>query len=110
MIETAHKLIFDIGEIRRILSYLVGTISTFLLHARYLSGDLKQAVSTLRHVLDNLDPTFAEAHLLMAQIQMQQGNFLNAQQVHMLGEKSAMLTATATTTKATATTPVENAA
>ena len=86
MIETAHKLIFDIGEIQRILSYLVG-ISTFLLHARYLSGDLKQAVSTLRHVLDNLDPTFAEAHLLMAQIQMQQGNFLNAQQVYLLGEK-----------------------
>ncbi len=49
--------------------------------AKYLSGDLKAAVSTLQHVVDNLDPTFAEAHLLMAQVQLQQGNFLNAQQV-----------------------------
>ncbi len=49
--------------------------------AKYLSGDLKSAAATLRHVLDDLDPTFAEAHLLMAQIQLQQGNFLNAQQV-----------------------------
>jgi tetratricopeptide repeat protein 21B len=48
--------------------------------AKYLSGDSKSAVSTLHHVLDNLDPTFAEAHLLMAQVQLQMGNFLNAQQ------------------------------
>ncbi len=48
--------------------------------AKYLSGDQKSAVSTLHHVLDNLDPTFAEAHLLMAQVQLQMGNYLNAQQ------------------------------
>ena len=48
--------------------------------AKYLSGDLKAAVSTLHHVLDNLDATFTEAHLLMAQVQLHQGNFLNAQQ------------------------------
>ena len=48
--------------------------------AKYLSGDLKASVSTLHHVLDNIDPTFAEAHLLMAQVQLHQGNFMNAQQ------------------------------
>lgn len=48
--------------------------------AKYLSGDLKSALSTLRHVLDNIDPTFAEAHLLMAQVQLRQGHYLNAQQ------------------------------
>ena len=37
-------------------------------------------VSTLQHVLDNIDPTCADSHLLMAQIQLHQGNFLNAQQ------------------------------
>ena len=34
----------------------------------------------MQHVVDNLDPTMAEAHLLMAQIQVYQGHFLNAQQ------------------------------
>ena len=48
--------------------------------AKYLSGDLKSAVSTLQHVLDNIDPTCADSHLLMAQIQLHQGNFMNAQQ------------------------------
>ena len=48
--------------------------------AKYLSGDLKSAVSTLQHILDNIDPTDADCHLLMAQIQLHQGNFLNAQQ------------------------------
>ena len=48
--------------------------------AKFLSGDLKSAVSTLQHVLDNIDPTCADSHLLMAQIQLHQGNFLNAQQ------------------------------
>ena len=48
--------------------------------AKFLSGDLKSAVSTLQHVLDNIDPTDADCHLLMAQIQLHQGNFLNAQQ------------------------------
>ena len=48
--------------------------------SKFLSGDLKSAVSTLQHVLDNIDPTDADCHLLMAQVQLQQGNFLNAQQ------------------------------
>ena len=30
--------------------------------------------------MDNLDPTMAEAHLLMAQIQVHEGNYLSAQQ------------------------------
>lgn len=48
--------------------------------AKFLSGDLKSAVSTLQHVLDNIDPTDADCHLLMAQVQLHQGNILNAQQ------------------------------
>ena len=43
-----------------------------LAKARYLAGDIKAAMSTLQHVVDNLDPTLAEAHLLMAQIQLHQ--------------------------------------
>ena len=31
-------------------------------------------------LVDNLDPTMAEAHLLMAQIQVHEGNYLSAQQ------------------------------
>lgn len=48
--------------------------------AKFLSGDLKSSVSTLHHVIDSLDPTFADAHLLMGQVQLQLGNYLNAQQ------------------------------
>ena len=33
-------------------------------------------MGTLQHVVDNLDPTLAEAHLLMAQIQLHQVNHL----------------------------------
>ena len=47
---------------------------------RYLAGDIAAATSTLQHVIDNLDPTLAEAHLLMAQIQLHQGNHVKAQQ------------------------------
>ena len=47
---------------------------------KFLSGDLRSAVSTLQHILDNIDPTEADCHLLMAQIQLHQGNYLNAQQ------------------------------
>ena len=52
---------------------------------RYLAGDIKASLSTLQHVVDNLDPTLAEAHLLMAQIQLHQGNYLNAQQTLEVG-------------------------
>ena len=51
-----------------------------LAKARYLAGDISAALSTLEHVTENLDPTLAEAHLLMAQIQLHQGNHVNAQQ------------------------------
>ena len=72
--------------------------------ARYLSGDIKASLNTLQHIgnyftictlfllypipiiliilpsVDNLDPTMAEAHLLIAQIQVHEGNYLSAQQ------------------------------
>ena len=50
-----------------------------LAKARYLAGDIKAAMGTLQHVVDNLDPTLAEAHLLMAQIQLHQVIYLNCQ-------------------------------
>ena len=54
---------------------------SFLFVNKFLfSGDLKSGVSTLQHILDNIDPTDADCHLLMAQIQLHQGNILNAQQ------------------------------
>ncbi|XP_049726818.1 tetratricopeptide repeat protein 21A isoform X1 [Elephas maximus indicus] len=41
---------------------------------KYLSGELENAQSTLQRCLE-LDPTSADAHLLMAQIHLAQGNF-----------------------------------
>ncbi|XP_004676352.2 PREDICTED: tetratricopeptide repeat protein 21A [Condylura cristata] len=41
---------------------------------KYLSGELENAQSTLRRCLE-LDPTFVDAHLLMSQIYLAQGNF-----------------------------------
>ncbi|XP_006161408.1 tetratricopeptide repeat protein 21A [Tupaia chinensis] len=41
---------------------------------KYLSGELENAQSTLQRCLE-LDPTFVDAHLLMAQIYLAQGNF-----------------------------------
>ncbi|XP_073916282.1 tetratricopeptide repeat protein 21A isoform X3 [Castor canadensis] len=41
---------------------------------KYLSGELENAQSTLQRCLE-LDPTFADAHLLMSQIYLTQGNF-----------------------------------
>ncbi|XP_034340008.1 tetratricopeptide repeat protein 21A isoform X1 [Arvicanthis niloticus] len=41
---------------------------------KFLSGELENALSTLQRCLE-LDPTFVDAHLLMAQIHLAQGNF-----------------------------------
>ncbi|XP_057561624.1 tetratricopeptide repeat protein 21A isoform X2 [Hippopotamus amphibius kiboko] len=41
---------------------------------KYLSGELENAQSTLQRCLE-LDPTFVDAHLLMSQIYLAQGNF-----------------------------------
>ena len=38
--------------------------------AKYLAGDLKSSVSTLQHILDSIDPTDADCHLLMAQVEI----------------------------------------
>ncbi|KAK3857879.1 hypothetical protein Pcinc_020970 [Petrolisthes cinctipes] len=47
---------------------------------KFITGDIKGAAAALQHVLDNIDSTSSEAHLLMAQIQLYQGNFKQAQQ------------------------------
>lgn len=51
-----------------------------LAKVQFLSGDMKSAASTLQHILDDVDATCADAHLLMAQIQVQQGNYQKAAQ------------------------------
>ncbi|XP_013391055.1 tetratricopeptide repeat protein 21B [Lingula anatina] len=46
---------------------------------KFLSGDVDAAQGTLQHCLDQ-DSTFSDAHILMAQIQLHQGNFKQASQ------------------------------
>ncbi|XP_020612885.1 tetratricopeptide repeat protein 21B-like [Orbicella faveolata] len=46
---------------------------------KYLSGETDAAKAMLTHCLDQ-DPTFSDAHLLMAQIHLQQGNFKLSEQ------------------------------
>nr|XP_006812059.1 PREDICTED: tetratricopeptide repeat protein 21B-like [Saccoglossus kowalevskii] len=46
---------------------------------KFLSGDIDAAQSTLQHCLD-INPTFSDAHLLMAQIYAHQGSFKQASQ------------------------------
>ncbi len=48
---------------------------------KFLAGDLRSAVSTLQHILDNIDPTEADCHLLMAKIQLHQAGLLDIPQL-----------------------------
>ncbi|XP_070546763.1 tetratricopeptide repeat protein 21B-like [Ptychodera flava] len=52
--------------------YLLGKV-------KFLSGDIDAAQGTLQHCLD-VNPTFSDAHLLMAQIHCHLGNFKQASQ------------------------------
>ncbi|XP_063227668.1 tetratricopeptide repeat protein 21B-like [Bacillus rossius redtenbacheri] len=51
-----------------------------LAKVQFLSGDIKSAAATLQHILDDVDATFSDAHLLMAQIHSRQDNFQGAAQ------------------------------
>lgn len=51
-----------------------------LAYVQFLSGDTKAASVTLQHILDDVDATRADAHLLMAQILVQQGHYQRAAQ------------------------------
>ncbi|KAJ8866732.1 hypothetical protein PR048_032593 [Dryococelus australis] len=51
-----------------------------LAKVQFLSGDIKSAAATLQHILDDVDATFPDAHLLMAQIHSRQDNFQSAAQ------------------------------
>uniref|UniRef100_A0A6M2DHR9 Putative o-linked n-acetylglucosamine transferase ogt n=1 Tax=Xenopsylla cheopis TaxID=163159 RepID=A0A6M2DHR9_XENCH len=51
-----------------------------LAYVYYLSGDIFEANNTLQKILDDLDPTFADAHLLKAQICIQQNSYHKAAQ------------------------------
>ncbi|XP_071548285.1 tetratricopeptide repeat protein 21B-like [Panulirus ornatus] len=56
------------------------TALTLSARVKFITGDVKGAATSLQHVLDNIDSTSSEAHLLMAQIQLYQGNYKQAQQ------------------------------
>lgn len=49
-------------------------------YVQFISGDTKAASVTLQHILDDVDATCADAHLLMAQILVQQGHYQRAAQ------------------------------
>jgi len=45
-----------------------------LAYVHFLNGDTKAASLTLQHILDDVDATCADEHLLMAQFLVQQGH------------------------------------
>ncbi|CAL4107788.1 unnamed protein product, partial [Meganyctiphanes norvegica] len=49
-------------------------------NTKFITGDVKGASAILHHILEDIDSTSSEAHLLMAQIQLHQGNYKQAQQ------------------------------
>lgn len=51
-----------------------------LAKVQFLSGDLVASLSTLQKILQDIDPTNTDAHLLIAQIHIQQGQFNRAKQ------------------------------
>lgn len=51
-----------------------------LARVQYLSGDITIATRTLQRILHDIDPSFTDAHLLMAQIFIQQGAMQRALQ------------------------------
>ncbi|XP_076761732.1 tetratricopeptide repeat protein 21B [Xylocopa sonorina] len=62
-------------------AYPGSSITQLLLSkAKMQSGELEEAASLLRNLLDNVDSSNAEAHLLMAQILARQGNYQSASQ------------------------------
>ena len=54
--------------------------SNSFIYSNVLNLNNSALIYFLFHLVDNLDPTMAEAHLLMAQIQVHEGNYLSAQQ------------------------------
>ncbi|KDR09588.1 tetratricopeptide repeat protein 21B-like [Zootermopsis nevadensis] len=49
-------------------------------YVQFISGDTKGASLTLQHILNDVDATCSDAHLLMAQILVQQGHYQRAAQ------------------------------
>ncbi|KTG02426.1 hypothetical protein cypCar_00013634 [Cyprinus carpio] len=54
-----------------------GLLQAVFLMSRFQSGDIEAAQSSLQHCLDQ-NPAHADAHLLMAQIHLMQGNLWNS--------------------------------
>lgn len=51
-----------------------------LAKVQFLCGEISTSTSTLQHILTDIDPTYSEAHLLSAQINIQQKQFQKAAQ------------------------------
>ncbi|XP_055680428.1 tetratricopeptide repeat protein 21B-like [Lutzomyia longipalpis] len=51
-----------------------------LAKVQFLCGEIHTSTSTLQHILNDIDPTYSEAHLLSAQINIQQKQFQRAAQ------------------------------
>uniref|UniRef100_A0A1B0CZK1 Uncharacterized protein n=1 Tax=Phlebotomus papatasi TaxID=29031 RepID=A0A1B0CZK1_PHLPP len=51
-----------------------------LAKVQFLCGEISTSTSTLQHILTDIDPTYSEAHLLSAQINIQQKQFQRAAQ------------------------------
>jgi tetratricopeptide repeat protein 21B len=51
-----------------------------LANVHYTMGDLKTATATLRQIIDHVDPTYVDAYLLLAQIELKQDNQVQAAQ------------------------------
>lgn len=51
-----------------------------LARVQFLSGEISQSATSLQKILQEIDPTFSPAHLLIAQIHIQQKNHQNALQ------------------------------
>lgn len=51
-----------------------------LAKVEFLCGEIGASATTLQRILQDLDPTFTDAHLLIAQIHIQQGQYVRAAQ------------------------------
>lgn len=51
-----------------------------LAKVEFLCGEIGPSAATLQRILQDLDPTYTDAHLLLAQIHIQQGQYLRAAQ------------------------------
>lgn len=82
-VESLHPALRHSGNILdSIVKACPGLVEAAYLLARvqFLSGEIGAAAGTLQKILQDIDPTYSEAHLLIAQIHIQQKSFQRAAQ------------------------------